>query len=253
MAQSGAKFIDDAPVIEQHQILRRLVGTADNDALMGPVHDQGALAAGHHDLADEAVGLAHQHRGQGPAIGKLEPELGAPDADAADRGIDEHGVRVGLGDHAADHRIDALHHIKRQRSFLGTGVINHFVQDHAAIAAHGEGGFIDQHDADSAVRAGFKDIALEQRQLQFDRHTAAVGAQNEGFAVDGADAANRLAKCRAGRGVGAGGHDLIQAGPGDQTPNHIAGNLGAIGGHKRAAAGPEVAFDNDRLTVRRGQ
>ena len=140
------------------------------------VEDLNPGERGDHDLANEAVGFLHVDDGQVLAVGNVDTGLGAANADGGDRGLQDHGIRVGLGDLAADEGENALQDRDRQAAFLRARIVDHFVEDHAALGAHGEGGLIGEHDTDATVGGRFQNVTLEDRIAARKLHPAAIGA-----------------------------------------------------------------------------
>ena len=150
-------------------------------AVMGPIRAQAyAAVVGDDDFADEAVGLFHQHHAHAPAFGfDVKADLGAADTDGRHRGIQRHGVGVGLCDLTGNEGEDALDGRKIDGAFLGRRVVNHFVENDAAVLAHGKRGFVGQQDADGTVVSGFDDVALIDRIAFIQFHPGAVRADGE--------------------------------------------------------------------------
>ena len=144
------------------------------------------------DLTHIAIGLAHHDHGQVLAIGNINADLSAADTDGSDRRVDNHGVGVGFRHLAADDCENALEGNQRQRSFLGAGIIDHFVQNHTAVATHGQGGLVGHNHADGAVGTGFQDIPRIKRCVDIQFDPGSVHTDNKGLACDRVNGADGL-------------------------------------------------------------
>ena len=188
--------------------------------LVGPVHHLHATVVGDDDFTNEPVGFFHQHHVHALAFtADIQTDLGAADTDGGHRGIQGHGVGVGLGDLTGHESEHALQGGQIYGALLSRRVVDHFIENDAAAFAHGESGFVGKQDADGAIVAGFDNVALVDgiAFLQFD--AGPVGAHGEhrarqvfdvtdGLAIGAGNNAgisgNRSAIAPRGSGIGAG-------------------------------------------------
>ena len=180
MEQRQGKGFDDVASGDGLNSGRRAFKGADRGRLVGLVEDRQPGVVLDHHLADETAGFFHEHHVEILAVADIEAQLRTANADGRHRRFHGHAVDVGLGNLAADEGEQALDHGQGQRAGFGAGVVDHFVQHHAAFGPHGKCGLVGQHDADGPIVGGYQDIALEQRVTHLQVEAAAVGADDGG-------------------------------------------------------------------------
>ena len=86
--------------------------------------------------------------------------LGSTDTNRGNRCLNRHRIRCGFGDLATDKREHALNKVGVESTFLGSGIENHFIDDHAAFFTKGKGRLVNKGDADSGTLARNQRIPL---------------------------------------------------------------------------------------------
>ena len=220
---------------------RRNVEAGNRGEFRRRVHDLDARLVHNHDFADEAVALFHEDNPHIFAIGNFDTHLGAADTDGRHRGRQRHGVRIGLGDLTTNKGKHALHDLDIDGTFLRAGVVDHFVQHHAAVFRHREGRFVRQNHADGAVGGSFKNIALINRIAHLKLNLRTVGAGGRHRAAGAFNRTDRLGTDRC-TGIG----NLTRRQRPGQLRNHIAFHLATAGRNQLGRVlGAEISF-NDR-------
>ena len=220
MHQGALKHAHDVGVLNRRHEHRRTGIGAREHHLVDLVHDLDTGLVADKDFAHVTIGFAHHDHGQVFPVGEINADLGAADADGADRGFDAHGIGVGFRHHAADNGVNALEREQRQRAFLGAGIIDHFIQNHASVAAHGERGLVGQDHANGAIGTGFKDVAGIERRVDIQFHAGSVNTDDESLAADGIDGTDGFCGLRAG--IGSGANTLFAGRRSGQKPHHGA-------------------------------
>jgi hypothetical protein len=247
---------------------RRRLETGDSGCLVGDVKHLHTGVVHDDDLADETIGFFHEHDIQLLAVGDIEADLRTADTDGGNRRIKGHGVRISLGDlagHECEHTLQRGH---RDGTLLRRGIVDHLVEHHAAVLAHGERRFIGKQHTDGTVGAGFENVALVDgvADLQLDPRTDGTNGKHVareifdvtdrlavGTGDDGGIGGNRTARGgRRGGAIGAaenvGAHRTF-----GQLRDHFTRKLGTAGRRQlRRIRLAEVILDEDRAAVRRG-
>jgi len=261
--QGGGMTLDDIVVGHGTALGGLGIVARDGDEIPALVHHDLTAVVLDHDFADEAVRFLHQDDLHVALARRrnFDTDLSAADTDGGDRGVDLHGVGVGLGDLAGHEGEHALHDGHVEGTVLGRRVVDHLVQDHRAGFTHGEGGFVGEEHADGTLGAGFDAVALVNLVPGLELDAGPVGAGHPDLAgqrLDRADrrtvgAADHLA---AGRGIGElldrGGVGTV--GRARELDHHVAGKVGAIGGGELRRLGLFViVLDRDLRPVGEGQ
>ena len=245
ITQRRGKGADHVRGVEHDRIGRRQAKVGDHREFVGAVEHAHATVVHDHDFTHETVGFFHQGDLEVLAVRNVEANLGTANTDGGHGGVQGHRVRVGLCDVTRHEREHALHDRHGHGTFHGARVIDHFVQDHAALFGHGEGRFVGKDNADGAVGTGFKNVTLEHRvtDLQFD--LGAVGTDHGNGAGKFFDLTDGLfGNARTGLGDHARGRRACQ------TRGKIAIDLGALRAHQvRLRINHEIIGDRDLATV----
>ena len=168
-------------------------------------------------------------------------EDGAADADGGERRLDGDVFGIGVADLAGDEDEGALQDREAGRAGAAGRIENHLVENDPAARFHGEGGVVDEADADRAVRAGLDHVVLENgiAFCQFDAGAVGVLGRDLAFGVlDDTDRGGAVGRRRLGvlaRRQGSG-----EAGRGGAV-DHRAVQCPEVGRH---FAGEEVSDQN---------
>ena len=190
VAQGGGEAFDHLLRIDDDAFRRCGEHGVHHRVFIGAVQNGDTSVVHDNDFTDEAVGFFHQHDVEFLTIRDIDTHLGTADTDGGHRRVQRHGVRIGFGDLTGHEGEHTLHHGHGHGTFLSAGVVNHFVQNHAAFFGHGERGFVGQDHTDGAVGIGFENVALEHRiaRVQFNAGTIHADHGDRAFnAVDRTD------------------------------------------------------------------
>ena len=161
----------------------RAVGTDRDRAEWAGDNLDAAERRGDGDFTGGAVGIVDQHHLGG--FTGLDRARGAADTDGGDRGIEHHGVGIGLGELPRHERHHAGHQRNAQIAGLLVRVINHFVDHGAGIGVQREDGVVGEDHTDRGIGTGFDDIALEDVVALLRGYFGAVNAGDLDNAFDG--------------------------------------------------------------------
>ena len=192
LTQGTGEGVDHILGFDDDGFGRRSHKAGDAGEFAGTVQHRHAGIVHDHDFADETVGFFHQHDVEILTVLDVQAHLGAANTDGRDRGVQSHGVGIGLGDLAGHKGEHTLHHRHGHGPFLGTRVIDHFIEHHAAVFGHGECGFIGEDHAHRTIGIGFKNVALIDGITNLQFHARTVGAHRRYGTVHLFDLANRL-------------------------------------------------------------
>ncbi len=241
IAQNAAVLLLNLLRRDDDRRRRRQVDGGDGQGRAGLVQDHRPGVVRDDDFADEVT------FGQDCEVALFAFRRGAPgqgraaNPDGRGRRVDEHVVRAGLGNLTRDERERALHDRGAEGAALRDRVIDHFVQDHAAVIGKGERGFVGEFHADRAQRAGFDDVALVNRVADLQLDLGAVGAGRFDLAGNVDDLADRLVS-----GGGAGLGFLTRRGGAGQLKGEFALDDVALRGNQIGRIGQiEIVLDKD--------
>ena len=215
--------------------------TGHGGGLAGLVENLLAAVIADHDLARDAALFLEQGDDVFLALGTgLDRHLGAANTDRGHRRAYLHGVRPRLGDRARNEGEHTLDDGEGRIAFVGFGVVDQLVENHAALFAQRESGVVDEDDADRAFAAGLDDVALKDRGASAEGNFSAVGPDHGDAAGNGlnrADGLGLFAGCRLG--VLTGSHRT------GQLVDQVGRHLGATRGHQGGRIVDGVIVPND--------
>ena len=250
VTQSVGEGVDHLLRFDDHRFHRCGRKAGHNCEFVSAVQHRHTTVVDDDDFTDEAIGFFHQHDIEVLTVRQIQADLGAANTDGRDWGVQGHRVGIGfrhLAGHEGEH---TLHHRHGHGAFLRARIVNHFIQNHAAVFGHGERGFVCQDHTDGTVFTGFENIALIDRvaQLQFDTGTVRPHGGHRTHQLF--DLTNGLFDNAFRTRLGY--HS--RGGRAGQTRGQIAGHLSALFGCQvRLRIDHEVILHDDLTAVRPGQ